>query len=397
MVAKVKLADGKYCYAGPGCRLHSPTGIEAARVKRDDALRLYVNASSLDEMGKAKEALTEASIAYDATTEGSATLQKILDTETNEIKRLEALVRLKDARAYVEKVEAEFAVEEEKPTRKPRTPKGEKELVDIEISSNLSPEAEEFAKNLTPTIIENGGYLGANKFIGAKCPEKYTSPSVIRGYIRDDIKEAQRVGYLPKNVQYSISKGGSYNSIQIEVRGVKDSSAFTVEPDPRWPQDTREVPTQNAKELRDRVQLIADSYNSDDSNSQVDYFNRSYYARVEIETERSKNYREKEARLRKDRTVGLSEQRTFIQSLKQDRKSALNQVVWSGEEDGRKIGRIPGTKLFVIDQSSKATSGVEYTYLVNMSGKDFREEEINEKLLQSWKTSRSLRSQAIRL
>lgn len=396
MVAKVKLSDGKYCYAGPNCRLHSPTGIKAARVKLADAFSLYVKANSLEEMSKAKEALTEASVAYDATTEGTAVLQEIVDTTPDALKRMEAVVRLKDAQAYVEKIEAEFA-EKEKPVRKKRTVQDDEELVDLVVSNNLSPEAEKFEKSLNPTINENAGYMGTHEFIGAKNTGTYVSPSVIRSNIRTDLKKAQDLGYLPNNVKYSIARGGSYNSIQIEVRGVKDSSVFTEEPDLRWPGETKQVPTAASKELRRRIQLIADAYNYDNSNSQVDYFNRHYYARVEIESERSKNYRVKEARLRKDRTVGLAEQRSFIQDFKQSKEKTLERVVWGDSYDGRKIGRIPGTKLFFVSQDNTSTSGVSYTYLVNMSGKDFNEDNVSERIGTAWKTSRTLRKDAVRL
>ncbi|HEX9088347.1 MAG TPA: hypothetical protein VF867_12555, partial [Arthrobacter sp.] len=53
------------------------------------------------------------------------------------------------------------------------------------------------------------------------------------------------------------------------------------------------------KQLGARVESITDAYNRQDVDGQSDYFNVAYYSSVDVESDRSRAFREEEAAKRK--------------------------------------------------------------------------------------------------
>jgi len=160
--------------------------------------------------------------------------------------------------------------------------------------------------------VKDGGY-GGNAWVGSKLSEdnKYVPTREIAKKIRQDLKEATVGGYLPNGFKYSVTvdnySGGSF--INTVVYGAGDISE-THEYDPNF-YSIQLKP--EYKQLSERVSNLHDAYNYDDSNSQIDYFNRGFYNRVEIATESQTSHKEYETERRKlnkllnDKKKSLSE------------------------------------------------------------------------------------------
>lgn len=143
-----------------------------------------------------------------------------------------------------------------------------------------------------PTILPAEGYMGSQGWIGEKLHQRqeeskandesyhYMSNREVTKEIRNDIKEAVKKGYLPNNLKYSIrnDSAGWSSSINVKISGLGDDYD-THEYDNRY---ERIVPKKEVKELIERVENIHSAYNSDSSNSGVDYFNRGYYGQVSV-------------------------------------------------------------------------------------------------------------------
>lgn len=130
--------------------------------------------------------------------------------------------------------------------------------------------------------------------------DRSLSTTEIAKRIRADIKAAVEAGELPgKPVTYSVISryfsGGS--SIDVTARGILGSRVAGEEAErdnrregKRWPWLTDE-----ARAVMAVLERIHDAYNHNGSEIQVDYFDVNYYGSVEIETEETAAFREREA------------------------------------------------------------------------------------------------------
>lgn len=101
--------------------------------------------------------------------------------------------------------------------------------------------------------------------------------------IRNDLKKAQKAGYLPANLKFTVRKEGnwSYSSITVTISGAESPHNWTIDG-----RGFRDLPTKKAtpeyQEVLDRTNAIMDSYNYYQSNPQIDDFNSGFYGKAEI-------------------------------------------------------------------------------------------------------------------
>lgn len=188
-----------------------------------------------------------------------------------------------------------------KPSQEPTR---EKEATPIGLTYKSISEVDQSIYKI-PEMRSIEGYMGSTGYVGSKYEElknqglptgeAYNTKSIAK-YIRNDIKDAQKAGYLPNDVKYSVSMDG-YNVIRVKVRGLPPEAE-------EWKVTTyysggeRYSPVRGFKpeyqEIQDRLRALVKGYNYDSSNSQVDYFNSNFYGRVELESALDAQWEESE-------------------------------------------------------------------------------------------------------
>jgi hypothetical protein len=131
--------------------------------------------------------------------------------------------------------------------------------------------------------------------------EKYTGyrdATDICEDIRAELKAATDAKYLPAGLKYSVTneKYSGGQSINVVIQGVSDSDRT----DPtELDRHGDYAQLKEAKELQERVEAITNAFNRTNIDSQSDYFHVAYWGRAEIESDRSRRFREDEAGRRK--------------------------------------------------------------------------------------------------
>lgn len=119
--------------------------------------------------------------------------------------------------------------------------------------------------------------------------------------VRADFKAAQAAGEIPATIKFSVVSesfaGGQ--AVRVEIQGRPEAEVWYEEivqyagferPERRM--------TPEAKEVMRKVEAIANAYNRDRSDSQVDYFDVMYYCTVSYESDWSRKYRAQQAAVR---------------------------------------------------------------------------------------------------
>ncbi|WP_375000188.1 hypothetical protein [Aeromicrobium sp. CTD01-1L150] len=131
---------------------------------------------------------------------------------------------------------------------------------------------------------------------GEHHPGGHVNVTDVAKNVRQEIKTAKAAGHLPDHLDYRVTtdKFAGGQSLDVTVCGLDDTQV-------REPKNNNGFTplTAEARELDSRVQGIADAWNRQDIDSMTDYFNVSYYSHVELESERSRAFREAEAERRK--------------------------------------------------------------------------------------------------
>ncbi|WP_235778854.1 hypothetical protein [Sinomonas notoginsengisoli] len=171
--------------------------------------------------------------------------------------------------------------------------------------------------------LEEAAAADTDRHPGGKIKDGYTPPDVKRergygqgtlttgsrytGYrdatevckdIRAELKAATAANYLPAGLKYSVTneKYSGGQSIRVSIQGVTDADRL----DPAEVDHFgRPVEVPEAKELRRRVETITKAFNRTNIDGQSDYFSASYYDHVDIEDDRGRAWREREAAHRK--------------------------------------------------------------------------------------------------
>lgn len=99
--------------------------------------------------------------------------------------------------------------------------------------------------------------------------------------VRRDLKDAQRAGFLPDGLTFSVrcDKFSGGQSMHVAIRGLNDEQVWA--PDSRV--DFRREYRESALLVRRRVQAIAENYNHTDTDIQTDYFDHMYYCFADLE------------------------------------------------------------------------------------------------------------------
>jgi hypothetical protein len=146
----------------------------------------------------------------------------------------------------------------------------------------------------------------ANEYYPATTGSKFTgyqNATEIAKKVRADLKEAQEKNYLPQHLSFSVKKdsGAMSSSVTVTVIGIPDEKISDL------PGVFGRL-TPEAQELRKRVEGITGAYNQSRTNSQLDYFQETYYSRVELENSYSRKWREglaADAKAKRDRKKAL--------------------------------------------------------------------------------------------
>lgn len=350
-VTRIKTSDGKFCYSGPNCKWHSANGISAARRELRNAERDLANANSFEELVAAKERQQEAIKVYDTTTEGLENLKtQVREASGEDKKYLEA--RLAEATAQAAVIEAEAQAEWEQA--------GDPVEQSIALSDNHTYKV--------PTFEVVGDDIYAPT-VGSKYTG-YRPAAEIAKDVRNDLKEAQKAGYLPKHLTFSVTRdyysGGQ--AVRVTVKGVEDSQQFSGENlGGRFGNLTPE-----AVELRKRVDGIASAYNSSCIRGEIDYFNTMYYATVDVETDHDRNWRTKEAAVAKEKRAvsGLKKELiTKYKGINRDTFVKENNVsMANATKDGVKFGRVEGTSFVAFEFPSRMNPGQVNTQVFDFTG-----------------------------
>lgn len=350
-VTRIKTSDGKFCYSGPNCKWHSANGISAARRELRNAERDLANANSFEELVAAKERQQEAIKVYDTTTEGLENLKTQVSEATGEDKKyLEA--RLAEATTQAAVIEAEAQAEWEAA--------GEPVIQSIALSDDHTYNV--------PTFKVVGDDIYAPT-VGSKYTG-YRPAAEIAKDVRNDLKEAQKAGYLPKHLTFSVTRdyysGGQ--AVRVQIQGVEDSQQFSGENiGGRFGNLTPE-----AVELRKRVDGIASAYNSSCIRGEIDYFNTMYYATIDMESDYGRAYRTKDAAIAKEKRAVAGLKKELISKYKGPMRNTFvkdsNVALSNTTKDGVKFGRVAGTSFFAFEYPSRMNPGETNTQVFDLTG-----------------------------
>lgn len=155
------------------------------------------------------------------------------------------------------------------------------------------------AEGYEPSIIEHrDGYGQGSLSVGDKYTGYRNATDVCKD-IREELKKATAANYLPAGLKYSVTndKFAGGQAVRVVIQGVSDADRKMGSTDMNRYGEIDDLP--EYKQLGARVEAITDSFNKQDVDSQSDYFNVSYYSSVDVESDRSRTFREEEAAKRK--------------------------------------------------------------------------------------------------
>lgn len=348
---RISVGNGKYCYTGPTCKLHGKAQTDIALTSLMAAYNNVEEATTADEMMKAKQELESARFAYDVTSEGTNILKDALN-DAEGFEKLELQVRLHKAEEFAKQFEDKYEKESNlKPTKT--------DLVDVTLSDNHTYKV--------PTMTENDrGYE-----VGSKAPEGHMDIQDVKKNVVKDINEAIRAGYLPKDLKYRVTtsrfRGGQ--SLRVSIQNTKDSQMEEEVPLGQWG-GTQQIPTELARNLKNRVGIIAEAYNVRESfNSMSDYPFRRYYAHTEIETEGQRRNRLDTAAKAKRKRDQKPNRDAFVNKVRENPKKAADSVPFYREipANGKnyQVGRVPNSNIYVVKNT--LSSGSTFLRAYDMS------------------------------
>lgn len=147
-----------------------------------------------------------------------------------------------------------------------------------------------------PVTTREPGY-GQNIIVtGERYESGWTDATEIAANVRKELKAAQAGNYLPAGLTFSVTRekfsGGQ--AVRVSVRGLPDSDRKDPVEKDRWgdPADRAEV-----ADLYQRVSAITNAWNRQETGSSY----VGYYGTVDIEGDRMREFREREAITRKQR------------------------------------------------------------------------------------------------
>lgn len=379
MTTRIKLSNGSYCYSGPNCRLHSLQGVKKAEEARDIAINQFLyGGGGLAALSEARKNLDEAEKIYDATIPGQENLRNLMRGTSDKVEKTKYYLRLQAAVAYAEDLESENET----------TNSGLVEKI-------VFPETDgKYEKSIEP----HEGYLVFNKpsIHGAKSENAPYDLKSLVTLVRAEIATAVKEGYLPANLKYRVRKEpNSHSKMEVDVQGLSNKASLAdPNEDDGWGSTYGNGLTPEAKELKRRLEKVTTVYRVDASNGQFDEYNTNYYYSITFETEKGLENRKHSAALRKERTTGIASQKQIVSDYKTKGDSVFSNVNWEShsEADAYQFGTLPGTKMVVVKSIPTATRPNPVYQLVNLSGRDFVEDETPVRFVKSgWKRNRGFK------
>jgi len=318
------------------CPYHGAKKVEEARNAMLAATQKVAVSTTLDELREAKADLAMANESYDATNEGQRKLQ-VMISDADSIEAAALTKRLQKAEAHAKEAEDKNA-RSQKSTKIPSAA-----LAKANKNNELVPLV--FPKDHTydaPTYEVVGEDFYAPT-VGSKFT-KWRHVAEIAKDVRSDLKEAEKKGYLPQGLKYSVKidtySGGQ--SIRVEIHDAKEEDIYDgVDPYGRAKR------SENAKELEKRVGGIVGAYSSSVNRGEVDYVSSTYFSHTVIEDAHSRTYRLKEAAQAKAKREVKPYRDNFKASYSAEPEVALKSINFTHEKDGSSVGRIGTTNLFV--------------------------------------------------
>lgn len=121
--------------------------------------------------------------------------------------------------------------------------------------------------------------------------DKLYNLTEINKRIRQDYKELEKQGVVPKGVKLSVTK--SHGSISIRIKELPDSIPMINPEYAKWKRSnpdafSHEGPSLYTAEYRAlamAVESVAEAYNYDNSDSQTDYFSTNFYLNIEADSD----------------------------------------------------------------------------------------------------------------
>lgn len=339
-MSKISLGNGKYCYSGPTCRLHSAAQASAAKSRLDHLISEYLyGKGGINQIMELAPKIEAAQLEYDMTLEGREKLQEEINKCDDDDD--EKLVKLKERLRRAQKVA--FEVEELEEAEAGRGTKT-RELSDEYTYTVPTYKTETGTDNMFPSTF-------GSKFTGFR-------PVVeIAKDVRKDLKEAVKGNYLPSAYGYYV-KTDSYTggqSLTVRVTGVNEGEI-------------------NTNDLKNRIRTIADAYNASARYPQFDYFNDTYLSRVEIESSREAQDRKQRAAASREAAKTKKTHNEYVKRFQQNRDKEIEKINLK-PIPGRTLetGKVKNTDLWLVRR--KLSSGEVKDYLFDFSKYDVKDDD----------------------
>jgi len=263
-----------------------------------DAQKTLFAASNFNEVTEARANLHAAEKTMDATPEGVRSLKLLASTSDDKFERAGLRKRLEEA-------EKNLAV------RSGKT--GDLSTEDLP----LIPAVKHTYEVPEYKVLNSDDSYPAT--VGSKYT-KYMPAKEVTAAVRLDLKEAQKKGYLPSHLKYSVTTKD--NAVRVEIKGIPDSKIYK-DKDARRRDDVYHA---DALELEKRVRGIAGAYNYSRSQIQTDYHDEMYYTQTTLQDDAGRKFqaeeaaRAKQGRERRTRLNGAKDafRRGSIQALTND-------------------------------------------------------------------------------
>jgi len=309
----------------------------------NDASRKALSVQDYSDFQKAREAVQAAQFEYDTTRGGIQDLEEAVKNSTDDWDKGILVARLESAK---ERFSVKYS--------------GSRVTEDTE-NLPLIPQEPHTYEIPTFKVVNPNDYYPAT--VGSKFSGYQTSVAVAKK-VRSDLKEAQEKGYLPAHVSFSVKAPS--NNVQVTVHGISDSRLFTLEKDSYG--YVVERPTAEAKELKERIEGITSAYNSSSSKHEVDYFQETYYSRVQLETSDQKKRRLEDSELAKskrEQTKAVASVKNEVKSnpkdfIKQNKPKLLDKTI-----DGSSLLQVEGTKIILVEGTDGSVKAYDFAKTKN--------------------------------
>lgn len=171
--------------------------------------------------------------------------------------------------------------------------------------------------------------------------------------LRTEFKTAQKNGYLPKNLSYKIAKGKTQNGetlTRVLICNLTDNEIYT--------NNNTKTLTKEAKELKNRVTNVANSYNKNT------HQNSAYHLKVLFEDENYKQNKKQNQERKKNENQRKEKAENLIKTIQEKgfQNTILNSATTFTDRPDGQIARLKNTPYIITKKEN------HYTFLDNKRG-----------------------------